>query len=254
MLNTTRYSYYIYPFFILLIVMACYEVIRRTTGRVIGSNTQMLLSGFMAMGLFIVGEDFNLRQLVDINSPEVAFRTGRFKRYEHHWYWRRDGRSPAEFLNVHRNDVDALVVSIRSRTSVYYLHPEVDFAIFCSREGMDARRNSRAGEDAAWYGQIARSKGKVDLWTGRPLLGTEQELRNYAKNLRSLYLVRSAAPDQQDFDIDHVWPDRLVSRERVFLSSDGSTEVVKISLGQPAQKTRPVSVETQAGAELLPNR
>jgi hypothetical protein len=234
--------------------MACYEIVRRRTGRVVNPNAQVLLSGFMAMGLFVASEDFSLYQLLHVNSPEVTFRTGNFKRYEHHWYWRHDDRSPAEFLNMHRNDVDALVVSIHARTSLFYLHRKIDFAFYCSREGVDAPRNSRAGEDAAWYGEIARSKGKLELWTVRPLLGTKQELRAYTDGMRSLYLLRQVAPDQQDFDINHVWSDRLVSCERVFLSSDGSTEVVRISLGQPAQKTRPVSVETQAGPELLANR
>jgi hypothetical protein len=219
-LKTTRYVYHIYPFVILLIVMACYEVTRRVTRHVIGRNTRVLVSGFMAMGLFIGSEDFSLRQLLHINSPEVTFRSGKFKRYEHLWFWRQDDRSPGEFLNAHRHDVDALVVSIHARTLPYYLDRNLEFAYYCSREGEDAWR----------YRDVARSKGKLELWTGRPLLGTEQELRAYTKSTRSLYLVRSVAPDQQDFNINHVWPDRLVNCERVFLSLDGNTEVVKISL------------------------
>jgi hypothetical protein len=219
----TRYFYNVYPFIIVVIVMAVYEAVRRTAGRVIGPKTQALLSGFVAMGLFIVSEDFSLRQLLHINSPEVTFRTGKFKRYEHLWYWRRDDRSPAEFLNAHRNEVDALVVSIHARALPYYLHRDVGFAYYCSREGEDARR----------YRDIARSNGKLELWTARPLLSTEQELRAYTGRIHSLYLVRLVAPSEHDFDINHVWSDRLSTSQRVFLSSDGSTEVVKISLNQP---------------------
>jgi len=225
-LKETRYFYHVYPFVILLIVMACYEVIRRATGRVMTPNTQVLLSGVVAIGLFVASEDFNPRQLLHINSPEVTFRSGEFKRYEHLWFWRLDDRSPAEFLNAHRNQVDALVVSIHARSLPYYLDPQMDYAYYCSREGKDAWR----------YRDIARSSGKLELWTGRPLLGTEQELRAHTARIQSLYLVRLAAPGQHDFDINHVWPDRLVTSERVFLSSDGSTEVVKISLTQPDQK------------------
>jgi 4-amino-4-deoxy-L-arabinose transferase-like glycosyltransferase len=220
MLKTTRYVYHIYPFVILLTVMAGYEFVRTTTDRVIAQNTQIVLSGFVAIVLFVAGEDFRLQQLLHINSPEVTFRSGKFKRYEHLWFWRQDDRSPGEFLNAHRHDVDALVVSIHARTLPYYLDRNLEFAYYCSREGEDAWR----------YRDVARSKGKLELWTGRPLLGTEQELRDYAKSTRSLYLVRSVAPDQQDFNINHVWPDRLVNCERVFLSLDGNTEVVKISL------------------------
>jgi 4-amino-4-deoxy-L-arabinose transferase-like glycosyltransferase len=234
-LKTTRYFYHVYPFTILLIVMACYEAVGRTTGRVIGPKTQVLLSGFVAMELFVISEDFSLRQLFHINSPEVTFRSGEFKRYEHHWFWRVDDRSPAEFLNAHRNEVDALVVSIHARALPYYLHPEVGFAYYCSREGRDAWR----------YRDIARSKGKLELWTARPLLGTEQELRAYTGRIQSLYLVRLVAPGQHDFDINRVWSDRLVTCERAFLSSDGSTEVVKISLNQPGPK-KPAGFSSRA--------
>jgi 4-amino-4-deoxy-L-arabinose transferase-like glycosyltransferase len=235
-LKTTRYFYHVYPFMILLIVMACYEAFRRTTGNLVSPKRQILISGFVSVGLFVGGEDFNLQQLLHVNSQEVTYRTGRFKRYEHHWYWRRDNRSPAKFLNEHRNEVDALVVSFHARPMFYYLESQVDFALYCSREGVDAPRNSRAGEDAAWYGEIARSKGKVDLWTGRRLLGTEQELRAYTSRVDSLFLVRLVVPSLQEFEVDHVWPKRLQSCHRVFLSSDGSTEVVKILLNQPLEK------------------
>jgi hypothetical protein len=226
-LKETRYFYHVYPFVIVLIVMACYEVVRRIAGHVIAPKTQVLLTGFLAIGLFIVSEDFSLRQLLHINGPEVTFRTGRFKRYEHLWFWRVDDRSPGQFLNAHRNEVDALVVSIHARSLPYYLHPQVDYAFYCSRDGKDAWR----------YRDIARSNGKLELWTARPLLGTEKELRAYTEGIRSLYLVRLVVPDQHDFDVKRVWPDRLVTSERVFLSSDGSTEVVKISLSQPEQKS-----------------
>jgi 4-amino-4-deoxy-L-arabinose transferase-like glycosyltransferase len=221
-LKTTRYFYHVYPFVVLLIVMACFEMIRRVAWRVIGPNTHVLLSGFVAMALFIISEDFSLRHLLHVNSPEVTFRTGGFKRYNHLWFWRVDDRSPAEFLNAHRKDVDALVVSIHARSLPYYLHPQMDYAYYCSREGKDAWR----------YRDIARSNGRVELWTGRPLLGTEQELRAYTERIRTLYLVRLVPPGQHDFDPNHVWPDRLAACERVFLSSDGSTEVLKISLAQ----------------------
>jgi len=227
MLKTTRYFYHVYPFVIVLIVMACYEVIRRVAGRAIGRNSQVVLSGFVAMGLFFASEDFNLRQLLHINSPEVTFRTGQFKRNEPLWFWRQDDRSPAEFLNAHRNDVDAVVVSIHARTLPYYLDPQVNFAYYCRREGDDAWR----------YRDVSRAKGTLELWTGRPLLGTEEGLRAYTNGIHTLYVVRSVAPDLHDFDINHVWSDRAISCERVFLSSDGSTEVLKISLKQRDQKS-----------------
>ena len=233
--KSTRYFYHIYPFMILLIVMACYEAVRYAAGRVVDPKGQVLISGFVVMGLFAVSEDFNLRQLVHINSPEVTFRSGEFKRYKEHWFWRFDDRSPADFLNSHRNEVDALVVSIHARALPYYLDPGVSFANYCSRGGKDAETDSRElgwirRYDAWRYEEIARSKGKLELWSGRPLLGTEQELRAYTKRIHSLYFVRLAAPGDHDFEVADVWPDRLVSCDRVFLSSDGRTEVVKILL------------------------
>jgi hypothetical protein len=226
MAQSTRYFYNVYPFMVLLIVMACYELICKAKMRGISSNSRVLLSGLLVMGLFIVSGDFSAQQMLHINSPDVTFQRGKFLRYASLWFWRQDDRSPAEFLNAHRNEVDALVVSIHARTLPYYLHPEMDFAYYCSREGDDAWR----------YGDIARSKGKVETWTARPLLGSEQELRDYTARIQSLFLVRPASPTAHwdwDININHVWFDRLVTYERAFLSSDGKTEVVKISLNQP---------------------
>jgi 4-amino-4-deoxy-L-arabinose transferase-like glycosyltransferase len=245
--KSTRYFYHVYPFVILLIVMACYEIVRRVGGRITGPKTPVLLSGLVVTGLFFASEDFNPQQLLHINSPEVTFRTGKFKRYEQHWYWRRDDRSLGEFLNAHRNEVDALVVSWFSRALPYYLHRGVDFAYYCPREG--TREN-------AWrYRDSARSKGTLDLWTGHPLLGTEEELRAYTEHIQSLYLVRLVAPGTHEFDVDigRIWPGRLITSERVFLNSDGSIEIVKIALKQPDQKTRPVSLEGKPGTALPAN-
>ena len=156
----------------------------------------MFLSGFVAIGLFAISGDFNLRQLLHINSPEIAFRTGALKRYEHLWFWRFDDRSPAEFLNAHSNDVDALVVSSHARTLPYYLQSEVNFAYYYPREEKNGLRRFPAAfqSRASGYQSVARAQGKLELWTGHQLLGREQELSAYTERVRSLYLVRRVKP------------------------------------------------------------
>jgi hypothetical protein len=64
-----------------------------------------------------------------------------------------------------------------------------------------------------------------------------------------LYLVRRVKPAEREFDINHVWPDRLISYERVFLSSDGRTEVVKILLRQPTGNNSSPSPDLSPGGE-----
>ena len=245
----TRYFYSVYPFIILLIVMACYEVLGRTLGRVTGKSNLVVLSGFIAIGLFAISNDFNLHQLLHINSPEITFRIGAFKGYEHLWFWRFDDRSPAEFLNAHRNDVDALVLSSHARTLPYYLQSEVNFAYYYAREEKDGLRRFPAAfqSRASGYQSVARAQGKLELWTGHQLLGREQELSAYTERVRSLYLVRRVKPAEHEFDINHVWPDRLISYERVFLSSDGRTEVVKIVLRQPTGNNASPSPDLSPG-------
>jgi len=245
----TRYFYSVYPFMILLIVMACYEVLGRTLGRVTGRRSLVVLSGFIAIRLFAISNDFNLQQLLHINSPEIAFRTGALKRYEHLWFWRFDDRSPAEFLNSHRNDVDALVLSSHARTLPYYLQSEVNFAYYYPREEKDGLRRFPAAfhSRATGYKSVARAQGKLELWTGHQLLGREQELSAYTERVRSLYLVRRVKPAEHEFDINDVWPDRLISYERVFLSSDGRTEVVKIVLRQPTENNASASSDLSPG-------
>jgi hypothetical protein len=127
-----------------------------------------------------------------------------------------------------------LVLSSQARTLPYYLESEPNFAYYCPREEKDGlRRFPAAFQSRSRYENFARAQGTLELWTGHRLLGTEQELSAYTDRVRSLYLVRRVKPAEQEFDINHVWPDRLISYERVFLSSDGRTEVVKIVLRQP---------------------
>jgi hypothetical protein len=205
---------------VVVIVMACNAATRHIARVVLRPHNQMLVARALVIVLFVASEDFNLGQLLHVNSSDVTFRTGEFERFNHHWFWRRDHRSIARFLNEHRGDVDAAVVSINARSLPYYLDPQVHFAYYCSREGKDRWK----------YPLIARVKGTVERWTGRPLLGTEKELRDYTDGVTSLYLVRSLAPDEHDFDLNRAWAGRLASSERVHLSIDGRTEVLKLSL------------------------
>jgi hypothetical protein len=245
----TRYFYSVYPFIILLIVMACYEVLGKILGRVTGKSNLVVLAGFIAIGLFAVSNDFNLQQLLHINSREITFRIGPSKGYEHLWFWRFDDRSPAEFLNSHRNDVDALVLSSNARTLPYYLQSEVNFAYYFPREEKDGLLRFPAAfhSRARGYPTVARAQGKLELWTGHQLLGREQDLSAYTERVRSLYLVRRVKPAEHEFDINRVWPDRLISYERVFLSSDGRTEVVKIVLRQPTGNNASPSPDLSPG-------
>ena len=100
---------------------------------------------------------------------------------------------------------------------------------------------------ASRYQSVARAQGKLELWTGHQLLGREQELSAYTERVRSLYLVRRVKPAEHEFDINHVWPDRLISYERVFLSSDGRIEVVKIVLRQPTGNNASPSPDLSPG-------
>jgi hypothetical protein len=219
---TTRYAFFIYPFMILALVMACYQAVRGLPTAALSANGQILSAAVLSMGFFFLSEDFQVRQLLNVNDPEVVFRTGKFARLKEHWFWRHDDRSPGQFLKEHKAEADGVIVSFMARTLPYYLGREVNYAIFCSRH--DQSKNW-------YYWFIARDKGKIELWTGRPLLGTDDEVREFTKNLKSVHLVRLADPKFSDLqNVERIWSGRLGACQRVYLSPYGRLEILHLRL------------------------
>ena len=188
-----------------------------------------MFSRFRGNRIICFSEDFNLRQLLHINSPEILSGLECFKRYEHIWFWRFDDRSPAEFLNAHRNDVDALVVSFFSRGRYRtYLQSEANFAYTPREEKTACVASSCLPESASDTRVLRALKARSNCGRGTGFLARNRSSPP-TQSESGPCISSGGLPAEHEFDLNHVWPDRLISYERVFLSSDGRTEVVKSS-------------------------
>ncbi|MBK8907747.1 MAG: glycosyltransferase family 39 protein [Rhodospirillales bacterium] len=85
------------------------------------------------------------------------------------------------------------------------------------------------------YRQQARESGRRHLWSNRPLLGTFAELRKHVGDADRVWIMRAAAGEKwpinrTGFALEDVWPSRIAGMHRAFLSRDSRIEVVAVEL------------------------
>jgi len=214
---STRYTFFVYPLILCVIILSIKEIVqysRRWTGLYSGATE--LMAALIGISLFVISEDCNPKHIVNVASPEVAFRFGEYGRYSSHWYPRNDYESAALFLNQNlRNKDDTVLITPETRSVSEYL--ECDHAFYYSRD--DPR-----------FAGISRVRGTVDLWSGHPLMSTYEELRDFSATSDTVWVVWPTDLALHDFEIEGVWQDRLIHFERVFLSIDGRIEVLRLQL------------------------
>lgn len=116
--KTTRYSFFFYP---LLIVMAMcgIEFLRRCWVQAINPPILYLVLVVLVVG---VAEDYSVRHMISIDSPETRLRTLLSHAEKEHYLPRRDFQSPVSFINSHLKDGDR-VVSATTPTDIYLDKP-----------------------------------------------------------------------------------------------------------------------------------
>ncbi|MEW6001537.1 MAG: glycosyltransferase family 39 protein, partial [Nitrospirota bacterium] len=94
---STRYSFFLYPLFLLLWIFCLYVLSKRVFYR----SKMALYTVFSFLGIlfFIVLEDFNLYHILNIDKLQMNFRTIYSPSVEVHYYRRVDYKTPAEFIN-----------------------------------------------------------------------------------------------------------------------------------------------------------
>jgi hypothetical protein len=217
--SSTRYSFFIYPFILALILLSVVEAaaaLARTLRKDARFGRGIGAVGCLA--LFAVSPDFNLRQIIGVGTADVRFRLGEFERYERIWYERWDYESPAAFLNERPGfrDGDKAIV-VKQQPVSFYL--DVAHAVYYSRT-------------SNLYWDHSRAEGTIDLWSNQPLLSTPTDLQKYTGCARTVWLVRAASPERQPFEIEAVWQERLVHASEVFRSTDNRLAVMRVELAR----------------------
>ncbi|MBW2662028.1 MAG: hypothetical protein JRD93_08605 [Deltaproteobacteria bacterium] len=164
---------------------------------------------------FSMSEDFNAFHLMHLKSDTVAYRMGRYERFEKHWYPRWDFERPAKLVNEAVSDGSKIVVSWQVNTVGYYLKPE--FAVYWPMENVS-------------FASISRDGGTRELWSGKPLLSTTEELIEFTQKADKVWLVVLGKNDSLKLDPEMVWPGRIKNVEVFTPGRDKRIEVWKIEL------------------------
>lgn len=151
-----RYSFFLYP---LLICISGYAIGR--IGQLVQRRHPSLLTlmpvSFLL--LFLYSSDFAFDHLVKIDSHDANYRIGYSPHRARQYYPRMDFRGPAEYVNEHAGDADAIVFS-SVVYSQYLKNPN-----FVYLDKVDARYDGQVcGDD------------QIERWANLPLLNSTSEV------------------------------------------------------------------------------
>ena len=161
--SSTRYTFFLYPVMLLLAVSSMINIANIITHK---AKYQNILLCCFTFGFILFSEDFRLNHLVEIDSKEINFRMNYNQGLADHFYFRRDVRSPAEFINsyIQTNDV---VISTK-RSVEYYLKRRLDYSY----------EDLHSTEIMA----LIACNGEKEIWTNANLVYRETELLKLIKN------------------------------------------------------------------------
>lgn len=209
---TTRYTYFLYPVFIILasVGLAALSGTRRTR-----RGSRFFAAVALMSVLFIFAEDFQLSHLARINKPEIRYRTVYSMPLAAHYYLRWDFRSAAFHVNANLLPSDNVIVF--EQPLPHYLNRTT---------GIFARDGS------AIYNMVQGCGGERDLWSNAPLLHQESDVQQLIDETkgRVWLIVRT---DKYAFRDPLEW--LLIERYELnpeFVSQDGYLAVYKIGTSE----------------------
>ena len=133
---------------------------------------------------FAVSEEFHIDHLLNPTAVEVNYRTEKYESMAPVWYWREDFESAARYADaqVETHSDSRLLVFNAPPASRYIDRPH---AVYYSRA------HGR-------FANVSRQSGTIDLWSNQQLLSTPEEFQAYARQARSIWVVRSLVSEQHD--------------------------------------------------------
>jgi hypothetical protein len=212
-----RYSHFLYPLALCIGMLSAAQLGAVLKRHFLGSEILSKISAmFLCVVAFTISEDLNAYHLSHLNSNDVVFRTGRYEKFEKHWYPRWDFRKPSELVNRSASLGDRIIVSHKVNTAAAYLSPE--FAVFWPRENVA-------------FASISRDRGTRELWSGSRLLSTFEDVAEYGQKADSVWLVvLDHENDELRVDPRTLWPGRVRDVEIFTPGRDKRIQVWKIDL------------------------
>jgi hypothetical protein len=211
-----RYSYFLYPLMLCVALLSANRVGKILERRLIKRET-LSKSFAIALCLIVFGlsEEFNSFHLLNLNSDIIAFRMGNYDRFPSHWYQRWDFKGVAEFLDANTSENSMIILSREVDTMAFYLKKE--FIFYWDRDSDD-------------YTIVSRDCGTRELWSGKPMISTTQEVIDLAQSAKSVWLVFYPEWRTWQLNPETVWPERVKSVEVYKPGRDKRVEVWEIDL------------------------
>ena len=202
--ESARYHFLFYP--IVLATLAAASMQLAGLGR-----------GFLVFAaVFLLSGDFSPSHIAAVDKPSVAFRTGPFAQKARLWFPRADFESAADYLrNVVKKAPDDLFV-VRACPPIARLFQARRYASFYRRSSLR-------------FYELSRERGTRDLWEGRLLLSSFEELREASRSDQTVWLVQPSWRANQ-FQPEAIWGGRLERVTQELLSRDGGIQVLRVSL------------------------
>lgn len=220
-LETTRYTYFVYPVALAMLVLTVRDVAALVPVRA-RTNLTAGLGVVAALLLFAVGGDFSPRHLASVGSYESTYRTGEFADREPTWYARDDDVATSSFVTEATGPMDIVIVAETPVISHYLGREHTVY--------LDWRGHR--------FSNVSRERGTLDIWSNQRLLGTLAEVNDFTRCVQGdVWIVRTQR-ETRWLDPSAVWRHQLASAESVFQNPDGSQEVLRVSLHRDATCAR----------------
>ena len=197
----SRYTFFIYPLFLLVVSYFATRVIFHYTNRIIFPILVMSLILYYA-------EDFNLNHFINVSQPEVNFRKNYEKDTTILYYKRFDFENTAKYINAHMKSGD-IVVSF-SNVVDFYLHNPLTYRYL--------------DKNSVEFNALSACDGEREIWSNARLIHTPDELETIVQGNPGVWVVSSedtALPREA-----HLFNSRYSDHLR-YTSIDGSLKVFR---------------------------
>ncbi len=152
----SRYTFFLYPIVLLLGTVGLHRAavcIFRTP------HVQGPVFVVAACTLVLVAEDFNIHHALNVDSKNINFRKGYLEEQKYHLWYRKDFRSPAQFINDRLTPGATVITTL---LPIDYYMERVDF-VYRSRENPE-------------YQNVVACGGEREIWTNARLISREEQL------------------------------------------------------------------------------
>jgi hypothetical protein len=188
--HETRYVYFVYPLAIVVALAALGHMIEAAV------NRKSLAAGFTAvaaLGMMSLTEDFSIRHLLRIDSPEVNFRVDTPSGDEAHLQPRSDPRGAANWLAANARAERDLVINAVPTVDFYFSGFDYTYIDWQHRR----------------FAAYACRQGTVERWGNLPLLYTVEAMQAEIERADKAFLVMDGQRLEPFLELLAPWQPRV---------------------------------------------